>query len=101
LRGIESYKIDISLTERHSGDVSATLADLDSHIDAALARGGRVILFRALDAEDWRGPVMSMTLAGMTKERIRLALLDHYEIHGPRLVAGFPAWDIAFKARQP
>lgn len=101
LNSIESYKLDVALTEQHNGDVSATLEDLRQHIDTALARGGKVLLFRALDADDWRGPVITINAMGMTKARIKHELEMHYALTGPESIAGFPAWSISNRNLRP
>jgi hypothetical protein len=97
LSGVERLALDLELKGPAQGSVDDTLATMTSRIDAALARGGRVLVFRALDPGDWRGPIMTVTLRGLTKSRMQAALSDRYVVTGPREVAGFAAWEVKSK----
>ena len=67
---------------------------LDEQIDAAHQRKGRVLVFRALDPYDWRGPVMQVTLDGMSPQQLQSHLLARYRLSGPIVVGGFTAWTV-------
>lgn len=92
--GIERFNIDLVQESVAKADAGALLAQLDQHIDAALARGGRVLVFRALDDEDWRGPVMQVALAGLPRAKLREHLAARYTIAGPVDAGGFPAYEL-------
>lgn len=92
--GIERFNIDLVQLNETQADAAALLAKLDERIDAALARGGRVLVFRALDDQDWRGPVMQVALAGLPRARLREHLAARYAISGPVDAGGFPAYEL-------
>jgi len=94
LGDVERARLDLMLEHDFRGDATKTLASLREKIDAALARGGRVLVFRALDPGDWRGPVMAVAMGGLDKNRLREVLGQHYEIAPPRPVGGFMAWEL-------
>ena len=94
LGGIERARLDLMLGNDFHGDVEKTLNGLREKIDATLARSGRVLVFRALDPGDWRGPVMAVAMGGLDKHRLQAALSPHYAIDAPRLVGGFMAWEL-------
>ena len=92
--GIERFHIDLVQQNDTKADTAALLARLDEHVDAALARGGRVLVFRALDDQDWRGPVMQVALAGLPRAQLREHLAARYAISGPVDAGGFPAYEL-------
>jgi hypothetical protein len=92
--GIERFNLDLVQMNETKADTAALLARLDERIDAALARGGRVLVFRALDDGDWRGPVMQVALAGLPRARLREHLAARYAIAGPVDAGGFPAYEL-------
>lgn len=93
--GIERFNIDlVQLNETHA-DTDALLRKLDQRIDATLARGGRVLVFRALDEQDWRGPVMQVALSGLPRARLRQHLESRYAINGPIDAGGFSAYQLS------
>ncbi|MFG6416585.1 hypothetical protein ACG02S_22055 [Roseateles sp. DC23W] len=92
--GIERFNIDLVQMNETQADAGALLARLDDRIDAALARGGRVLVFRALDDADWRGPVMQVALAGLPRAQLRAHLAARYRISGPVDAGGFPAYEL-------
>jgi hypothetical protein len=92
--GIERFNIDLVQMNDTQADTAALLARLDERIAAAFARGGRVLVFRALDDADWRGPVMQVALAGLPRARLREHLAARYEISGPVDAGGFPAYEL-------
>lgn len=94
MAGIERFNIDLVQENLTKADAGALLAQLDQHIDAAFARGGRVLVFRALDEQDWRGPVMQVTLAGLPRDKLRDHLAARYAITGPVDAGGFPAYEL-------
>lgn len=92
--GVERFNIDIVQMNETQADTDALLARLDERIAAAFARGGRVLVFRALDDEDWRGPVMQVALAGLPRAKLREHLAGRYVISGPVDAGGFPAYEL-------
>jgi len=91
---VERFNIDLVQMNETKSDAAALLAKLDEHVDATLARGGRVLVFRALDEEDWRGPVMQVALAGLPRAKLREHLAARYVISGPVDAGGFPAYEL-------
>ncbi|KQY81405.1 hypothetical protein ASD35_06190 [Pelomonas sp. Root1444] len=96
--GVERFNIDIVQMNETKADVGALLARLDERVAAAFARGGRVLVFRALDDEDWRGPVMQVALAGLPRAKLREHLAARYAISGPVDAGGFPAYELRPRA---
>ena len=92
--GIERFNLDLVQVNETKADTAALLARLDERIEATLARGGRVLVFRALDDGDWRGPVMQVALAGLPRARLREHLAARYAITGPVDAGGFPAYEL-------
>ncbi len=92
--GIERFNIDLVQANAPQADTATLLARLDERIDAALARGGRVLVFRALDDTDWRGPVMQVALTGLPRAKLREHLAARYTISAPVEVGGFPAVEL-------
>ncbi|MFG6457965.1 hypothetical protein [Roseateles sp. BYS96W] len=92
--GIEHFNIDLVQANDTPGDTQALLARLDARVDAALARGDRVLVFRALDDEDWRGPVMQVAQSGLPRAKLRSHLAARYAISGPVDAGGFPAYEL-------
>jgi hypothetical protein len=92
--GLERFNIDLAQLGQPRADANALLTDMDSHIAAAFARGGRVLVFRALDDTDWRGPVMQVALAGLPRAKLRDHLAAHYQVSGPVDAGGFPAYEL-------
>jgi hypothetical protein len=90
----ERFNIDLVQMNDTKADTAALLARLDAQVDATLARGGRVLVFRALDDEDWRGPVMQVALAGLPRAKLREHLAARYVISGPVDAGGFPAYEL-------
>lgn len=96
--GVERFNIDLVQMNETKADAAALLARLDEQVDATLARGGRVLVFRALDDEDWRGPVMQVALAGLPRAKLREHLAARYVISGPVDAGGFPAYELRPRA---
>ncbi|MDR7295166.1 hypothetical protein J2X16_000487 [Pelomonas aquatica] len=96
--GVERFNIDIVQMNETKADVGALLARLDERVAAAFARGGRVLVFRALDDEDWRGPVMQVALAGLPRAKLREHLTARYVMSGPVDAGGFPAYELRPRA---
>jgi hypothetical protein len=92
--GVERFNIDLVQMNETKADTAALLARLDEKVDATLARGGRVLVFRALDDEDWRGPVMQVALAGLPRAKLREHLAARYAISGPIDAGGFAAYEL-------
>jgi hypothetical protein len=92
--GVERFNIDLVQMNETKADTAALLARLDEKVDATLARGGRVLVFRALDDEDWRGPVMQVALAGLPRVKLREHLAARYAISGPIDAGGFAAYEL-------
>lgn len=96
--GLERFNIDLVQMNDTKADADALLARLNARVDAALARGGRVLVFRALDDQDWRGPIMQVALAGMPRAKLREHLAARYDIRGPMDAGGFPAYELLSRA---
>jgi hypothetical protein len=79
-------------------DAAALLARLDERVDAAFARGGRVLVFRALDETDWRGPVMHVAISGLPRAKLRQHLEARYVVGAPVDAGGFPAYELRPRA---
>jgi hypothetical protein len=92
--GAPHFYLDRQLAEDSHGDVALTIQRLDKSIEATFERGGRVLVFRALDDSDWRGPVMQTAQQGLTRALLRQHLVAHYRVQGPMEVAGFAAWEV-------
>lgn len=92
--GVERFNIDLVQMNDTQADTAALLARLDERVEAALSRGGRVLVFRALDDQDWRGPVMQVAVAGLPRSRLREHLAARYAISGPVDAGGFPAYEL-------
>lgn len=90
----ERFNIDLIQMMETKADTAALLARLDARVDAAFARGARVLVFRALDDQDWRGPVMQVALAGLPRTTLRQHLEARYAISGPVDAGGFPAYEL-------
>jgi hypothetical protein len=90
--GIERLRIDNMFYA--SGNAPQTIAFMISRIDATLARGGRVFVFRVLDDGDWRGPILGLALSGFTRAEISAALNARYKIAPETRVGAFPAREI-------
>ena len=73
LRGIERFPLDLVQLYDAKGSTTKLYELLDRRVDAAHARGGRVLVFRALDPYDWRGPVMHVTLKRSSPRRFAVA----------------------------
>lgn len=99
--GIERFNIDLVQMNDTKADTAALLAHLDARVQAAFARGGRVLVFRALDDQDWRGPVMQVALAGLPRHALRTHLAARYAISGPVDAGGFPAYELRPLAPAP
>lgn len=97
--GVERFRIDLIQLNPARGDTAQLLKLLDARIEAAFARGGRVLVFRALDPHDWRGPVMQVALGGLQRDQLRRHLAERYAVTGPITVGGFPAWEIKPRSR--
>jgi hypothetical protein len=96
--GVERFNIDIVQMNETKADVGALLARLDEKVAAAFSRGGRVLVFRALNDEDWRGPVMQVALAGLPRAQLREHLIARYTVTGPVDAGGFPAYELRPRA---
>jgi hypothetical protein len=92
--GIERFRIDLVQLQQTGRDSARLLALLDARVQATFDRGGRVLVFRALDPYDWRGPVMQVTKAGLKPAELRKHLQTRYRIEGPLNVGGFSAYEL-------
>jgi hypothetical protein len=98
--GATRFNLDIELAAAR-GDLPRALERLEDQVDAALARGSRVLVFRVIDPADWRGPVLQLALLGATRERLRSHLAARYRIVNVGEVAGFPAWELLPRSGGP
>jgi len=91
---IQRFNLDLVQLNETKADNARLLERLAEAIDAAHRRGGQVLVFRALDPYDWRGPVMQVALAGLTRDELRQFLASRYDLRGPIMVGGFPVWRV-------
>jgi hypothetical protein len=99
LDGIRRFPIDLVQVSAAGRNPDKLLALMDEAIDAAHARHGRVLVFRALDPYDWRGPAMQVMVDGMPLPRLQQHLRTRYAVTGPLVVGGFTAWGLEPKQR--
>lgn len=92
LRGVERVSVDQLHFSTKSAEETFTL--LCARIDRALERHGKVLVFRVLDAGDWRGPVLALQGNGLSKPEFARRLEARYEIGPTQEVGGFPAKEI-------
>ncbi len=85
-----SLAID-DLYERKPDD-AAFYAAVEAQTDAVFARGGRVVVFQALDPENWNAPWMILTRAGMNKAKLTGFFQDHYRVEPMGEIAEMKAW---------
>ena len=97
---IERFNIDLVQLNSTHGDTAALLNQLDERIEAALARGGKVMVFRALNDRDWRGPVMHVALVGLPRTKLRHHLSARYDISGPVDAGGFTAYELRTRSAE-
>jgi hypothetical protein len=98
LGDVPRFRIDLIQVNEAKRDNQRLFALLDQQIDAAHARQGNVLVFRALDPYDWRGPVMQVSLFGLRMPQLRTHLEQRYKLSGPLLVGGFTAWRVESKS---
>jgi len=64
-------------------------------IDAALARGGQVVVWGALDPENWNAPWMLLTRDGLTKDKLTGFFYSHYRVEKLGEIAEMKAWRLS------
>ncbi|HKR18637.1 MAG TPA: hypothetical protein VJS41_00690 [Stellaceae bacterium] len=75
-----------------SKDASVFFAAVEAKVDPVLARGGRVIVFEALDPTNWNAPWMLLTRDGMPKATFTGFFDSHYKVVPEGEIAGMKAW---------
>ncbi len=78
-----------------SKDKDVFFAQVSKNVDAVLARGGRVVVFEALDLENWNAPWMLLTRDGLTKTDLTGFFYSHYRVEDLGEVAGMKAWRLS------
>jgi hypothetical protein len=73
-------------------DKGVFFAQVSRNVDSALARGGRVVVFQALDPENWNAPWMLLTRGGLTKSELTGFFYSHYRVEDLGEIAGMKAW---------
>jgi len=75
-------------------DPDAFYAAVEAQTKAAFARGGRVVVFQALDPENWNAPWMILTRAGMPKAKLVGFFEGHYRVVALDDLADMKAWQL-------
>ena len=75
-------------------DPDAFYAAVEAQTQSAFARGGRVVVFQALDPLNWNAPWMILTRAGMSKARLTGFFDDRYRVVPVDDLAGMKAWQL-------
>ncbi|MFT3736553.1 MAG: hypothetical protein QM776_16305 [Rhodocyclaceae bacterium] len=90
--GLQRFRLDtLFYTSR---DAQTIQAQMTLAIDTTLARGGRVFVFRVLDEGDWRGPILALSMSGLSRMELSRTLRERYVIADETVVGGFPAHEI-------
>jgi hypothetical protein len=75
-------------------DAAAFEAAIEARTQATFAAGGRVVVFQALDPENWNAPWMILTRAGMPKAKLVGFFADHYRVETMGDIAEMKAWQL-------
>jgi hypothetical protein len=81
-----------------SKDPSLFFGAVQQNVDGALARGGRVVVFEALDPTNWNAPWMLLTRDGMQKAKFVAFFDNHYKVVPLGEIAGLKAWQLRPRA---
>ncbi|MGH6968614.1 MAG: hypothetical protein ACREEN_05880, partial [Stellaceae bacterium] len=81
-----------------SKDAPVFFAAVQAKVDPVLARGGRVVIFAALDPRNWNAPWMLLTRDGMPKAKFTSFFASRYKIEPLGEIAGMPAWRLLPRA---
>jgi len=81
-----------------SKDPSLFFGAVQQNVDRALARGGRVVVFGALDPTNWNAPWMLLTRDGMPKAKFVAFFDSHYKVVPLGEIAGLKAWRLLSRA---
>lgn len=81
-----------------SKDAPEFFAAVEAKVDPVLARGGRVIVFEALDPTNWNAPWMLLTRDGMPKAKFTGFFDSRYTVVSQGEIAGMKAWRLEPKA---
>jgi hypothetical protein len=92
LQGLREFKLD--LTYEHAPNLAAFFAVLDQAITDTLHDGGRVMVFDVLDGSDWEAPWPTLTVQGLTKDRLYSHLASHFAIVRQPSIADLKVWQI-------
>lgn len=77
-----------------SKDAPVFFGAVEQSVDAAFKRGGRVVVFEALDPTNWNAPWMLLTRDGMTKARFVGFFDSHYKVVPLGTIGGMKAWQL-------
>ena len=75
-------------------DADAFYASVEAQTQAAFARGGKVVVFQALDQENWNAPWMILTRAGMPKAKLTGFFDSEYRVEPMGEIAEMKAWQL-------
>ena len=75
-------------------DADAFYASVEAQTQLAFARGGRVIVFQALDPQNWNAPWMILTRAGMPKAKLVGFFDSQYRVEPMGDIAEMKAWQL-------
>ncbi len=94
----ERFKVDQEMDDR---GIPGMFAAMQAGIDAALARGGRVFVFQALDPLNWDAPWIELPRRGITKAAFTKFFTDRYLVQTIPPVAEMQVVQILPKPDQP
>jgi hypothetical protein len=92
--GLSTPSLAIDDLYEQKPEASAFYAAVEARTDAAFARGGRVVVFQALDPENWNAPWMILTRAGMNKAKLTGFFEGHYRVEPMGEIAEMKAWQL-------
>jgi hypothetical protein len=92
--GLSTPSLAIDDLYEQKPEASAFYAAVEARTDAAFARGGRVVVFQALDPENWNAPWMILTRAGMNKAKLTGFFEGHYRVEPMGEIAETKAWQL-------
>lgn len=99
--GLSTPSLAIDDLYEQKPDEAAFYAAIEAQTDAAFARGGRVVVFQALDPGNWNAPWMILTRAGMPKAKLVGFFDDHYRVDPLGTIAEMKAWQLLPKPLRP
>ncbi len=92
LPGVPQLKPDLLLQQ--FPDTAAFFLAMQQQIDAAVARGGRVVVFDILDQDAWDAPWPALERRGITKPVLFGFFTSHYDVQPLGSMAELKAWEL-------